>query len=159
MMDTPEVRTLKKNFDSLVNAVRPEVSEIARKLFSQNLITQHGFIGIENQMISPDERAVALLLNVLDRIKVDSRNFDIFISILDASPFLSHVAELLRHTRDGMVLHTTGYTGKGIKILICKPWHRVAELLNFIQKIIPVWVMKFVHFIFRNTNHDGNCLW
>ena len=86
---------LQTRFDRLVTAVKADVGVVARKAFSAKLISANNLSAAGNLTRDEDDRASALLQQILNKVEENSSNFDTFVAILKAVPVLKDLADEL----------------------------------------------------------------
>ena len=90
--NSPKCQVFHCNFDRLVNAVAQDVGVVARKAFSNTLITDQTLSDAENQTWNEQGRASKLLQKILKRIEERESLFDTFVTILEEIPVHQELA-------------------------------------------------------------------
>ena len=74
--------TVKKHQYRLVESVIPQLEAVAAKLYDQNLINQDAVTAAGDTLVPVEDRAIALIEAVIDKIGSERKLFDILISVM-----------------------------------------------------------------------------
>lgn len=89
---SPKYRAFRACFDRLVSGVHNNTAAVARKAFSNNLISERNNHEAHNDLMSTDDRANNILGIILNKVKDNDCHFDTFVAILKEDPTTEDVA-------------------------------------------------------------------
>ena len=84
-MDSPEVKSLKNCYPTLVSCIQQAPDDIATQLLPLDLLPQRVFSTLSNSQKNNDEKARDILDTVLFQVQTDSSVFQSFIAALTAA--------------------------------------------------------------------------
>ena len=85
MAESQEYKTLKRYIPEIRTAVKSHLTSLGGKLISSDLISPENDARLRNLSISEEDRAAELVSLVLDKEKLNKKNFRTFIDVLRTS--------------------------------------------------------------------------
>ena len=82
MAESQEYKILKRYIPEVETAVKSHLTSLGGKLTSSNLISPENYARLRNLSISEEDRAAYLVSLILDKVKMNEKNFRIFLDVL-----------------------------------------------------------------------------